>query len=175
MKLFKVCLRNWKLKMNHGWLALDWRRCFPQHRVRRDGQVQPQWDQGGRSMQRTVLKEPVPMKSELWRQVWDCWYSEKKNLETVEVRPLLSNEEPVQRDRTVIVMMEQVEIAEGTGDKLDTDMIHVLKEGVVVQLEHGRLNPRSLFFKARPDRKIFLTISRPLVKKCTCIFKFSCL
>ena len=71
---------------------------------------------------------------------------------------MLSNEEPVQKDRTVIVEMKLVEIAEPKGGKLDTDMNHVLKEEVVVQLEHGRLNPRSLLFQARPDRKIFLII-----------------
>ena len=54
--------------------------------------------------------------------------------------------------------MEQVEIAEVKDDKLDTDMIHVLMEGVVVQLEHGHLSPRCLLFKARPNRKIFLII-----------------
>ena len=71
---------------------------------------------------------------------------------------MLSDEEPVQEDRTVKVMMELVEIAEPKGGKLDINMNHVLKEEVVVQREHGRLNHRSLIFKARPDRKIFLII-----------------
>ena len=55
-------------------------------------------------------------------------------------------------------MVKQVEIAVVKGDKLDNDMIHVLKNGVVVQLEHGHLSPRCLLFKARPNRKIFLII-----------------
>ena len=69
-----------------------------------------------------------------------------------------SDEEPVQEDRTVKMVMELVEMAEPQGGKLDIDMNHILKEEVVVQLEHGRLNLRSLPFKDRPDRKRFLII-----------------
>ena len=59
------------------------------------------------------------------------------------------------RDRTVIVMVKQVEIAVVKGDKLDNDMIHVLKNGVVVQLGHRHRSPRRLLFQTRPNLKIF--------------------
>ena len=84
------------------------------------------------------------------------WIQQEGKL--VDVRHCSSNEELVQRDRTVKVKMEESEKVKPKGDKLDTDMIHVLMEGVVVQLEQGHLSPRRLLFQIRPDRKIFLII-----------------
>ena len=59
------------------------------------------------------------------------------------------------KDRTVFVMVKQVEVVVVKGDKLDNDMVHVLKNDVVVQLGHRLRNPCRLLFQTRPNLKIF--------------------